>query len=216
MNQRVHVRLHRSVMRALLLTLLTAACAALGSGPGTLESESKLMHTSQHTGDSVDPRTLTSSPLRNRIRVELRAPVSEVWALIGDLSRLPEYSSGLERVEAKRDSRGTLSGYVCHFRPQEQETEGIVHRERIRWYERDRGYASSGEEGNVFGLTNDLNLVTVEPSREGTILKWEEYYDAEDLDMNKASYDEALADIAANLIRRFGGRLIERYVEQQR
>jgi hypothetical protein len=30
------------------------------------------------------------------------------------------------------------------------------------------GYASSGEEGNAFGLTNDVNLVTVEPSGGGT------------------------------------------------
>src|SRR3712207_1270158 len=31
-----------------------------------------------------------TSPLRNRIRVELNAPVSQVWSLIGDLSRFPE------------------------------------------------------------------------------------------------------------------------------
>jgi hypothetical protein len=41
----------------------------------------------------------TSSPLRNRLRLELDAPVSEVWELLGDLSRFPEYSVGLERVE---------------------------------------------------------------------------------------------------------------------
>ena len=36
----------------------------------------------------------TSSPLRNRVRVELDAPVSEVWELMGDLSRYPGVQRG--------------------------------------------------------------------------------------------------------------------------
>ncbi len=66
----------------------------------------------------------------------------------------------------------------------------------------------------AFGLTNDLNLVTVEPSKEGTIVTWDEYYDAQDLDMNKAAYDQALTDIGENLVRRFGGMVVERYVKK--
>lgn len=142
----------------------------------------------------------------------VETPISEVWALLGNLARFPEYSSGLERVEAKNDSRGTLTEYVCHFKPREEGGESIAHRELIRWYEPNRGYASSGEKGNAFGLTNDLNLVTVEPAKDGTIVTWEEYYDAQDLDMMRAEYDQAFADIDANLIHRFGGRVMERYV----
>ena len=40
------------------------------------------------------------SPLRNRIRLELNARVSAVWAVIGKLERMPEYSSGLEKLDA--------------------------------------------------------------------------------------------------------------------
>lgn len=39
------------------------------------------------------------------------------------------------------------------------------------------------------------------------------HFDAEDLPAAKAGIDEALADIAENLIARFGGRVVERYVE---
>jgi hypothetical protein len=67
---------------------------------------------------------------------------------------------------------------------------------------------------NRFGLTNDLTLVTVEPSKEGTIMTWSQYYGAQDLDMSKAVFDQALADIGDNLVRRFGGRVLERYVEK--
>jgi hypothetical protein len=160
-----------------------------------------------------DASTLTPSPLRNRIRVRLEAAPSVVWTLVGDLSRFPEFSSGLERVEATLNSSGTVTAYICHFKPLEEGGERMTSRERIRWYEPNRGYASSGEAGDdAFGLSNDLNLVTLEPSKDGTILTWDEYYDAQDLDIMKSHFDQALADIAENLIRRFGGELLEHHV----
>jgi len=158
--------------------------------------------------------TFTSSPLRNQIRVELNAPVSAVWALIGDLTRFPEYSLGLERVEAKVDTGGLCTEYICHFKPPEEGGERIVHREIMRWYEPNRGWASIAEEDNAFGLTNSLTLVALEPQEQGTMMRWSQYYDGGALDMNKAVFDQALTDIAENLIRRFGGKVVERYVEK--
>jgi hypothetical protein len=49
---------------------------------------------------------LTAAPLRNRVRIELQAPVAEVWALVGSLERYPEYSAGLERVDVTRGGNG--------------------------------------------------------------------------------------------------------------
>ena len=161
-----------------------------------------------------DANTFTSSPLRNRIRVALKTPVSEVWALIGNLAGFPDYSFGLERVEAKVDSSGVCTGYVCHFKPQDQSGEGIVHTEHIVWYEPNRGWASIAEEGNVFGLTNSLTLVTLEPKGHSTRLTWSQHYEASDLDTLKAEFDQALSDIGENLVRRFGGEVVERYVER--
>jgi len=190
-----------------------AASACTGNSLDTSPSGTTKEVQAMNIGSKMAP-SFTQAPLRNRIRVELKAPVSEVWALIGNLSRFPEYSSGLERVEAKVASNGALTEYVCHFRPREEGGESISHRELIRWYEPNRGYASSGEQGNVFGLTNDLDLVTVEPSKEGTVLTWDEYYDAQDLDMMRAEYDQALADIGEHLVRRFGGAVVNRYVDR--
>lgn len=115
----------------------------------------------------------TSSPLRNRIRVELDAPVSEVWGLMSDLTRFPEYSSGLARVDVKSDSDGKVTEYICHFKPMAEGEAGIVSRELIRWFEPNRGYASSGAQADAFGLQNDLNLVILEPSKKGTVLIWD-------------------------------------------
>lgn len=71
----------------------------------------------------------TSSPLRNRIRLELDAPVCEVWELIGDLSRFPEYSVGLERVDVELDEGGRCIGYTCYFKPLEEGAEGAMSRD---------------------------------------------------------------------------------------
>lgn len=159
-------------------------------------------------------RTFTSAPLRNRLRVQLNQPVAVVWALVGDLSRLPEYSAGLEAVESTTDSRGACTGYTCHFKARTTGEEGIVDRNVVRWYEPNVGYASSAQGPNVFGLTNDLNLVSIEPSGEGSVLTWDEHYDAADLPMMRAEYDAAFADIAERLVARFGGHVIERTVDR--
>lgn len=216
MKPRAPVNSYSLVALALLLPILATACQGLGTGQRTLVSENTPMNASQRPSDNAFARKFTSSPLRNRLRLELSASSGEVWALIGDLSRFPEYSSGLARVEAVRDSSGALVEYVCHFKAREPGEPGIVERNPILWYQPNRGYASSGEPGNAFGLESDLNLVTIEPSARGTILTWDEYYDGQDLEMLKAEFDTAFADSAEHLIRRFGGTVLQRYVEPSR
>lgn len=162
------------------------------------------------------PKTssFTTAPLRNRIRVDLIAPVPEVWAVVGELTRFPEYSFGLEKVVARSDSNGAPTEYVCHFKPREEGGVGISERNIIRWFEPNRGYASSGAEANAFGLTNDLHVVSVEPSEEGTILTCDENYDAQDLEMCRTEFESALANMGENLVRRFGGAIVTRYVDR--
>lgn len=161
-----------------------------------------------HTSTIPAPDTFTPAPLRNRIRIRLDAPVAQVWSLIGDFTRFPEYSAGLARVDQVLDADGRPLEYVCHFRPQSDGEDGVEHREIVRWYEPERGYASSGEAANAFGLSNDVNYVTVEADGGATVVTWEERFDAVDVEKLRASYDEALADIAARLIARFGGRVL--------
>lgn len=150
----------------------------------------------------------TSSPLRNRIRVELDAPLSEVWELMGDLSRFPEYSVGLERVEVKQDEDGRCTEYTCYFKPFEEGSESAVSRDVMKWYEPNRGYLSVEVEGG-----NTVALMTLDPISGGTRVTYDMHFDAEDLDATKTIIDEALVDIAENLIARFGGRVTDRYVE---
>lgn len=158
--------------------------------------------------------TLTPAPLRNRIRLALQAPPAEVWALVGDPARFPEYSAGLERVDSVLDADGRCTEFVCHFRPVAEGQPAIVDRNVVRWYEPGHGYGSSGAPNNAFGLSHDLNLVTLESSPEGTLLTWDEYFEAKDLEAMRVEFDQAFADIADRLIARFGGHVIERFARR--
>ncbi|MGH9198363.1 MAG: SRPBCC family protein, partial [Acidimicrobiia bacterium] len=94
------MKARKSFLTVALIAMVVSACRAknpdvppngASKGVQPMNVESKM----------VPPvSSFTTSPLRNRMRVELKAPVTEVWSLIGNLARFPEYSSGLERVEA--------------------------------------------------------------------------------------------------------------------
>lgn len=151
----------------------------------------------------------TSAPVRHRLRVELDAPVPDVWALVGDHTRLPEYSEGIERVVVTNggDAR------VCYFRPLGGAADGIVLRELIRWQTPSVGYSASAEEPNEFGLSNDLSIVTVVATPRGTMFTWEQHYDHPDLPAMRAGFDQGLADVGQRLVARFGGHVVERYID---
>jgi hypothetical protein len=156
--------------------------------------------------------TFTTAPLRHRWQVELNASVPEVWALVGQHARLPEYSEGIASVEVESTPAGAQTR-VCHFRSPDGSGPGPTLREKVRWEGAGVGYATSAEPDNAFGLSNTLSLVTVQPSPAGTLFTWEEYYDSADLPASRASYEDGFADIAERLIARFGGRVVERYID---
>lgn len=154
---------------------------------------------------------LIRAPLRNRLRTDLAASVADVWALVGNPARMSEYSAGVERAEVRTDPLGAITGYALHFRPMQPGEPGIVAHDTMVWYEPGRGWASRSDRPELFGLSDDLHVLTVEPSREGTLLTWDSHYQAQDLDATRAHYHDALSDIGQNLLARFGGRLIHVY-----
>lgn len=162
-----------------------------------------------------DVKTLTSAPLRHRLRIELNAAVTEVWTLVGNHARMPEYSAGIASVEIEREKDGTRVR-VCKFRSPDGHGDGPTMRERVRWEATNMGYATMGDPGNPFGLQDNVELVTVAPASGGTMLTWDEYYNNADLPAARASFDDGLSDIAARLMARFGGRVVERFVDGPR
>jgi len=166
-----------------------------------------------HTNTGIpNAKDFTPAPLRHRLRLELKAPVSDVWALIGQHVRMPEYSAGISSVEIEQASDGARSR-VCQFRSPDGSGVGPRLRERIRWEAPNVGYATTIDPDNPFGLANCLELLTVAAVPAGTLLTWDEYYDSPDLRVARASFDDGLADIGQRLVARFGGRILERHTD---
>ena len=174
---------------------------------------SKSVSTQASESGVPSARQFTSSPLRNRLRVELHAPVADVWELMGDLSRFPEYSDGLERVDVEHDEKGRCTAFTCFFKPVDKDAEGAVSRDVMKWYEPNRGYLSVEVEGNA-GTENAVAFMTLDPFPGGTRLTYDMHFDAEDVATARAQPHEVNADMARRLIARFGGKVIERYVER--
>src|SRR5688500_13702312 len=103
-----------------------------------------------------NPSQFTSAALRHSLRVELNAPLFDVWALVGNHSRLPEFSAGIARVELDEDRSGSRAR-VCHFRAPDGSDTGPALREKILWETPNLGYATSAEPGNAFGLDNSFS-----------------------------------------------------------
>src|SRR3970282_499443 len=173
-------------------TLAAAGIALVVVGCSAQPHPNRSSPTMQKDTPGPSPTASTAAPLRNRMRVELHASVADVWALIGNLERYPEYSAGLERVDVTRDAKGKCTEYVCHFRPVQEGQGSMSHREIVRWFEPNRGYASMADDPNTIGLQD---------------------FGSSDAPAQKAIFEQALADISERLAARFGGRRVENYVE---
>ena len=157
------------------------------------------------------------SPLRNSVKLELNAPLAEVWELVGNPSNMPTFSSGLNKVDTKSDGSGKYTEYTCHFKPTEAGGQETVHTAKMLWHEPNKGWASLDEEPNAFGFQQSLTFITFEQKGNKTILEWTMHFDCENqemLQMNLSSLKQALnGEIAQRLIDKFGGRTLESYVD---
>lgn len=156
------------------------------------------------------------SPLRNLLIIELDKPMAEVWDMVGDPGNMPKFSAGLDKVETKIAGDGKCSQYTCYFKPTEVGGQGIVHTANMVWQEENKGWASLDEEPNEIGLTESLSLTTFEERDGKIIIKWHMHYNMatpELVEQGKAGLEQAFHDIGGQLVHRFGGRIVENFVE---
>ena len=195
----------------LTITLLLNGCNANNQQTKLKDT----MTVSQETTTMPQASQFTLSPLRNRMKLELNAHVSEVWSLVGDPGKMPQYSAGLNSVDTKKDEKGNCIEYLCHFKPMTPGDKGVDHKAIMKWYEPMKGWASVDEEPNAFGMTESLSLLTFSESDGKTMLQWDVHFNATDLEMNKKGFEQAFADMSKQLTDRFGGRVVENSVEGQ-
>ena len=202
-------------MRTHTRTIVAATCFTVIAGCVIQHPNHRSDPAMQASTAVPNATAFTTAPLRHRLRVELNAPVSDVWAVVGRHDRMPEYSAGIASVRVEQAPDGTRAR-VCQFRSLDGSGAGPAAREQIRWEAANVGYATTTEAGNPFGLSNDLSLVSVGPAATGTLFTWDQHYDAADPVATRGSFDDAFADMATRLIARFGGRVIERSMDGTR
>lgn len=160
---------------------------------------------------SLSANKWVTSPLRNSIRVELNAPVNDVWKVVGNPVHLFSSSCGVNSVETKTDDSDKCTEYtICY----ESENGGkdMVARSTMVWYEPNQGWASLDDEPHPMGFKQSLLLVTIEEKDEKTILSWNMHYDIENDEMLQifiVALDQTLKEeVAQLLIQKFGGRIL--------
>ncbi len=199
-------------MRQLLILPVLMLLVSCGN-----QSKVKMSNNTEQRTASIYPSAsdFVSSPLRNRLILELNQPTSEVYSLVGDPANMSKYSAGLEKVETEIKN-GKCISYTCYFKPIAEGEEGVIHTEKMVWHETNLGWASSKKEATDFGFTESFSRTTLEDKGDKTILKWDMHFNHENeemLIMNKTTLVEVFDDMANQLIEKFGGKLIENYME---
>ena len=193
------------------LTVLGTSCNNSNNQQTKTEMEQKETNVALPTTDKW-----VKSPVRNRLVVELNKPISAVWTLVGDPANMPRYSAGLDSVTTKTEN-GKCTQYTCYFKPMKEGEPGYVHTDNMLWQEENRGWASRTPEPNEMGYTDYMSLLTLEETDGKTKLTWSmtcNHEKAEMIEMNKQGLIQAFDDIGNQLVTRFGGKVIENYVEK--
>lgn len=197
------------------LLALIVLCTSCTNSSNQQKTESKM---EQEEKSVALPTTgkWVKSPVRNRLVVEFEKPISEVWELAGDPANMPKFSAGLDSVTT-RTVNGKCTQYTCYFKPARKGEQGYVHTENMLWQEKNRGWASRTPEPNEMGYTDYLSLLTLEEMNGKTKLTWSmtcNHPRPEMINMNKQGLKQAYDDIGKQLAEKFGGKVIENYVEK--
>ncbi|MBI5371015.1 MAG: SRPBCC family protein [Sphingobacteriales bacterium] len=162
------------------------------------------------------PANWIKDPVRNRLVVLLNRSTTEVWSLIGDPVNMPKYSSGLDSV-TKKTVNGLCIQYTCYFKPLNPNEAGYVHTENMLWQKENCGWASRMPEPNESGCTGYLSLLTLEKVGEKTKMTWAmtcNHENAEMIRMIKEGLFQAFRGIGQQLVKIFGGSVVENYREK--
>jgi carbon monoxide dehydrogenase subunit G len=195
------------------LTVLSTSC---NNSSKQLNSETKMELTETNTTVLPTVDKFVTSPLRNKLILALNQPISEVWKTIGDPAQMPTYSAGLNKVDTKTEGE-EYTEYTCHFKPMEDGGKETVHTAKMLWRETDKGWASLDNEPNEFGFKQSLTLITMQQKGDKTIVNWAMHYNCdtdEMLQMNRTSLEQALTDIGNQLTAKFGGSILENYIQK--
>ena len=165
--------------------------------------------------DEFDISQSTEAPLRLAKSVWLRASQEKIFAIVSSPIEMPRLFPWVQNVTVD-SSQAEVEGGVgtrrcCNF------GEGMVLEETIVGWNPPRMVAyRCQDETNPFGLRSHLGLVTCRvKAEEGTILTWRQYFDHPNPPEMVEKLDNSLSIAFQRLVDRFGGSLLEHYLNTQ-
>ncbi|MEM7126803.1 MAG: SRPBCC family protein [Chloroflexota bacterium] len=140
---------------------------------------------------------LHTAPLQCDYQAILDATVDAVFAAISNSECLCGFVPGLQHASVGQSERGLVRR--CDFG-----NDMIVEEQIILW-QPPSAYAYAAIAPNPFGLREHYATVTCNPCEEGTHLRWQHFFEHDDLAAMKSVLDGVFEQIFDGLLAQFGG-----------
>ncbi|MDX1523713.1 MAG: SRPBCC family protein [Anaerolineae bacterium] len=156
--------------------------------------------------------TLTLAPLRLVKSVWLRASQDKVFSVVADHQQLTELLPWVDSVTIDSSAAEVEGGIgtkrTCNF------GNGLVLEEEIVGWNPPRMYAYQGVEAtHPFGMKGHVAVVICEAQADHTMtLTWQHYFDHANPAAMQERMDDGMTCVMQRLIKRFGGKLLESYL----
>jgi len=156
------------------------------------------------TDNGVKVSDHTAAPLRYALNVRLDARPDAVWALLSDHEALPTFFAPVTKVTVDNTGASTPNGVgavrSCNLM-------GSELTENILIFEPNKALGYSVVKGGLPGVTDHLGLVRLQADGDGTIVRWEQYFNHPDPKPVVGEIGKLMAIAGDGLIKKFGGKV---------
>lgn len=141
-----------------------------------------------------------TTPLQADYQAFLMAPVASVFEAVADHERYCQLAPNLKQVTVCQSEQGLIR--TCDF------GNDMILQERIVLWQPPAMYAYAAIAPNPFGVRDHYAVVTCKPREDGTHLRWQHYFDHDDLAAMLSMLNQMFDQVFARLFARFDGYML--------
>ena len=132
-------------------------------------------------------------------RAFLMAPVTSVFEAVANHERYCQFFPNLKQVGVSQSEQGLIRS--CDF------GNDMILEEQIVLWQPPTVHAYAAMTPNPFGVWHHYAVVTCKPHKDGTKLRWQHYFEHDDLPTMLAMLNKMFDQAFAGLLAQFGGQL---------
>lgn len=152
--------------------------------------------TSKHAVTIFNQKRPTA-PLRANYQALLMAPVATVFEAVANHEQYCQFMPNLKQATVSRSVQGLIR--TCDF------GNDMILQERIVLWQPPAAYAYAAIAPNPFGVWDHLAVVTCDSCENGTQLRWQHYFDHDDLTAMLSMLNHTFDQMFAKLFAQFDG-----------